>query len=493
MPGLMRRWVERAVDPDRMLIAATDAMTEAAAVRYALADAPNRWQPGQPLKLLLSSYCGTRNTGADVRVAEIIRQLSRILGEEAVELSVFTINPELTAGYFPGVRQVELPTVYPKFLSDEVPKHHGVVAVEGSMFKSKFSNALSTMLAGTLGLASLEGKLSVGYGGEAGAMDAPLEAFVRKRCRDSLIICRNDPSRAILEGLGVRTLPGTDTAWTYDPDGTDTGAGGTSQGRAEAMLERLGWDGRQPVVAVCPINPFWWPARPDFAKAMANWASGQYREEHYKSIIFHSWSESARDRYERYMDGLAEAFGAYIEERSCFPIIVGSERLDRFACEDLAGRLGRPAPLVVADDYEMHDLVAILRRCSLVASSRYHAIVNSMPAGVPSVGITMDERIRNLFVDRGHQALLMEVDAPDLAERLLTAMRAATKDAGEVGEQVRAYVPAQIRTMGEMGMAFEDELLRVYPDFPRRDVPRRWDHYTPTLSAATVKLVEAYL
>lgn len=489
MPGLMRRWIDRATDPDRMLIAATDAMTEAAAVRYALSEAPEAWRPGEPLKLLLSSYCGTRNTGADVRVAEIIRQLTRIMGEEAVELTTFTINPELTAGYFPGVRQVELPTVYPKFLSDEVPKHHGVVAVEGSMFKSKFSNALSTMLAGTLGLASAEGKLSVGYGGEAGAMDAPLESFVRKRCRDSLVICRNEPSQVILGALGIRTLPGTDTAWTYDPEpyAADPGE------RAEAILRGLGWDGALPVVALCPINPFWWPARPDFAKAMANWAAGQYREDHYKSIIFHSWSEAAAVRYDRYIDGLAEALTAYGDETSCFPILVGSERLDRLACEDLAARLPRPVPLVVADDYEMHDLVSVLRRCALVASSRYHAVVNSMPAGVPSVGITMDERIRNLFVDRGHADLLMEVDAPDLGERLLTAMRAATAQADGIGAAVRAYVPRQIVKMGEMGMAFEDELLRVYPEFPRRQAPRGWEHYTPELSPMTQALLEAHL
>ena len=35
---------------------------------------PSRWRPGQPLKLILAGYVGTRNTGADVRVEEMIRQ-----------------------------------------------------------------------------------------------------------------------------------------------------------------------------------------------------------------------------------------------------------------------------------------------------------------------------------------------------------------------------------------------------------------------------------
>ena len=40
----------------------------------------------------------------------------------------------------------------------EVPKHHGVVACEGSMFKSKFANALATMMIGSLGIAAAEGR-----------------------------------------------------------------------------------------------------------------------------------------------------------------------------------------------------------------------------------------------------------------------------------------------------------------------------------------------
>ena len=46
------------------------------------------------------------------------------------------------------------------------------------MFKSKFANALATMMIGSLGLAAAENKLSVGYGAEAGHMDP----VIRKMC-----------------------------------------------------------------------------------------------------------------------------------------------------------------------------------------------------------------------------------------------------------------------------------------------------------------------
>ena len=46
--------------------------------------------------------------------------------------------------------------------------------------------------------------------------------------------------------------------------------------------------------------------------------------------------------------------------------------------------------------------------------------------------------------------------------------------------------------MGGPGMDFEDEVLRIYPDFPRRDVPRTWEHYIPELSPLLTKLVETH-
>ncbi|HKV80915.1 MAG TPA: hypothetical protein VJP02_22380, partial [Candidatus Sulfotelmatobacter sp.] len=40
------------------------------------------WQPGEKLKLLFAGYNGTRNTGSDVRVEEMLRQIRHILGAD---------------------------------------------------------------------------------------------------------------------------------------------------------------------------------------------------------------------------------------------------------------------------------------------------------------------------------------------------------------------------------------------------------------------------
>ena len=61
-----------------------------------------RWTPGEKLKLLFAGYNGTRNTGSDVRVQEMMRQIRHVLGAENVEFSVMTQNFDRTKGYFEG-------------------------------------------------------------------------------------------------------------------------------------------------------------------------------------------------------------------------------------------------------------------------------------------------------------------------------------------------------------------------------------------------------
>src|SRR5712672_2494858 len=179
------------------------------------------WQPGEKLKLLFAGYNGTRNMGSDVRVDEMLRQIRHILGSERVDFSVMSQNFEFSKGYFDGTNQVHLPDIFPPFLAREVPKHHGVVACEGSMFKSKFANALTAMMIGSLGIAAAENKLSVGYGAEAGYMDLLIQRMSRRYCAVSLVITRNEESQTVLGRLGVPTELGTDTAWTFEPLASD--------------------------------------------------------------------------------------------------------------------------------------------------------------------------------------------------------------------------------------------------------------------------------
>jgi polysaccharide pyruvyl transferase WcaK-like protein len=440
------------------------------------------WRPGEKLKLLFAGYNGTRNTGSDVRVEEMLRQIRHILGADKVDFSMMTFNFDRSRGYFEGTKQVRLPDIFPPFLSDEVPKHHGVVACEGSMFKSKFANALATMMIGSLGIAAAENKLSIGYGAEAGHMDTLIEKMCARYCKNSLVITRNDESRKILRELGVPTELGTDTAWTFEPLGADYG---------QQALFDIGWDGTTPVLAVCPINPFEWPVKASVTKLAVHKVTGAYKESHYRGPYFHHAGPEADRAYEHYLSSIAKAVAAFRENHKVLVIMVATERLDARPCNRISEKLGG-VPVLTSEDYNMYELVSILRACRMMVSSRYHGIVTSMPALVPSAGITMDERIRNLMNERGHSELLMTVDDPDLEARTLRALEILDRDGERIADGIARTVVRNLKLMARMGVYFEEEVQMRYPEFPTRRGEWSWEDYLPPMSTGLKDLVKAY-
>ena len=439
----------------------------------------HRWQPGQKLKLLFAGYNGTRNTGSDVRPEETLRQLRHILGPQNVEFAAMSQNFDLTRGYFSGAEQVHLPDVFPPFLSREIPRHHGVVVVEGSAFKSKFANALTTMIIGSLGIAAAQNKLAVGYGSEAGHMDAAVRKMCARYCKNSLIITRNEESRSILRELGVPTELGTDTAWTFEPLPTEFG---------RKVLADAGWDGRLPVLLVCPINPFWWPVTPSVVKYVAHAAAGAYKDSYYRTIYFHKSGADVDAAFERYLSSIARAVDAFRQRHRIFVALVATEQLDARACHRVSEKLGG-VPVFSSEHYDMYQMVSILRAGNMMASSRFHGIVTSMPALVPSCGVTMDERIRNLMKDRSHEDLLMNVDDPDLESGLLAALEKLATDGEKIADGIGRTVVKNLKLIARMGIYFEEELRRRYPDFPTRTGQWSWEDYLPPIDAGLQRLI----
>src|SRR5450631_1549204 len=440
------------------------------------------WQPGEKLKLLFAGYNGTRNTGSDVRVEEMLRQIRRILGPENVDLSMMTFNFDRSRGYFEGTSQVRLPDIFPPFLASEVPRHHGVVACEGSMFKSKFANALTTMMIGSLGIAAVENKLSVGYGAEAGHMDPLVAKMCGRYCRNSLVITRNEESRTVLRELGVPTELGTDTAWTFEPRPAEFG---------QSVLRQVGWDGKTPVLVVCPINPFEWPVKASVAKYALRSLTGAYKDSHYRTVYFHNSGPASDRAYQHYWTSIANAVDAFRKQRNVFVILVATERLDARPANRISEKLGG-VPVLTSDQYNMYELVSILRACHMMASSRYHGIVTSMPALVPSAGITMDERIRNLMRERGHPELLMTVDDPDLEPKLLVALETLATQGERIADGIARTVVKNLKVMARMGVFFEGEVQRRYPEFQTRTGEWSWEDYLPPMNASLRQLVAAY-
>jgi polysaccharide pyruvyl transferase WcaK-like protein len=127
-----------------------------------------------------------------------------------------------------------------------------------------------------------------------------------------------------------------------------------------------------------------------------------------------------------------------------------------------------------------------------MVSSRYHGIVTSMPAGVVSAGVTMDERIRNLMNDRGDQRLLLTVDDPELGPKLLAVMETLVAEADTIREGIGRTVVNNLKAMARMAIFLEDEVRRTYPEFPLRKGVLSWEDNLPPFSESLRRLVEEY-
>ena len=88
------------------------------------------------------------------------------------------------------------------------------------------------------------------------------------------------------------------------------------------------------------------------------------------------------------------------------------------------------------------------------------------------------------------QLLAALVEEEGLGEKLLHTLRRLHREADSISHEIGKAVPTQLRLMGQMGIDFMDEVVRVYPEFPRRELPRTWEAHLPELPPAVRSILE---
>ena len=115
-----------------------------------------------------------------------------------------------------------------------------------------------------------------------------------------------------------------------------------------------------------------------------------------------------------------------------------------------------------------------------------------MPSLVASAGVTMDERIRNLMRERGHDHLFLTVEDPELEPKLLQVMETLVAEAESVRDGIGRSVVRNLKMMARMGTYLEDAVRQTYPEFPLRQGVLSWEDYLPPLSENLTQLIERY-
>lgn len=402
------------------------------------------------MRVLLVGYTGACNTGADLRTGEIIRQLRRDIGIDRLELGILVVGTQPLPDWEPIAREY-VAGFAPEAVFDLCSRYDAVVVCEGSVFTSTFSDSLATMLTAFLGMASALGKPAVAWGAEADRMSPAVERFVQAAAPGALLVARNAASAQRLGALGLKVERGTDTGWTFDDVPGDA---------AMTTLLALGWDGSAPIVAIAPTNPFRWPLIADSERALFASLTGQSPPEHHSGIMFYQPASASEQRFSAFMEDIADAINRHIAAHMAhaFLLIVGMEANDRSACDHLARLLGAPA--IVAGDTPPQTMVSMLRASSLLVSARYHAILLSMQAGVPAIGLAYDQRITALMAEANLPELALDVHEPDLRARLTTALNRIVGD-DTIGTTFASFAQGQRQVQDAMGRRIIAYLTRA--------------------------------
>lgn len=410
---------------------------------------------GQPLKILLVGYNGARNTGADARVVALTRQLEQALGTEKAELTVMTLDSDNVAGYFPKhVRLLHFTTVFVFSLLRACSRHHVAILCEGSTLTPTFAEALCVFFCEAAGIMRRQGKPCIAYGSEVGRLNGWLAKLSSDLCRDTYFMVRTEESLHNLQALGLKGHVGTDTAWTFE----------NSEGEAWARkyLMDAGWDGRQPLMGVAPLNPFCWPVRPSVWRWLKALVTRDFSRQ-YDKLYFFSDSAERRQQFERYLEAMAAATNRYSREHNAFVVILGMEQLDAGVCHILEQRIEPKHVVCTSKTCDVFQMTGLLRQLSVLLTSRYHASVLSMERACPIVAVSIDARLNGIMreVELADHYLHHATDA-DLEDRIMASLQLAGEHEQEIRQTILRHLAIYKDKTTAMSQYFETWLKKQF-------------------------------
>ena len=276
-------------------------------------------------------------------------------------------------------------------------------------------------------------------------------------------------------------------SWARTPPGPSSR---TAPEYGAKVLREAGWDGeaRRSSWSVPSIPS---GGRYGFARQV-RWRTaltGAFKESHYRTVYFHN----VRPGGGRGVPALSR--------RSSPAPSTPSAAAQRLSSPGGHGAAGRPrlpprlpellggVPVFTSDDYDMYQLVSILRSCApdgLLALPRHR----HLHAGAGALGRRHHGRAHPQPDARARPpAPAAEVDDPELEPRLSPSWkRCMRKDAHP--RRHRPHRRAQLKVMARMGVYFEEHVQRRYPDFPCAAGCIRWEDYSAAQPRRCGQLVE---
>jgi polysaccharide pyruvyl transferase WcaK-like protein len=191
------------------------------------------------------------------------------------------------------------------------------------------------------------------------------------------------------------------------------------------------------LLGVSAMNPFIRPIRPSLTKYLRARLTGDWRQR-YDKWYFYTYTPERERLYDRYLSALSQALKRLCMLSGGDVALIEMEPMDRSHLDDLHRRLnGLHVVRFSARDYNGAEMASILRRLNFLITSRYHAYVLAMAGGVPSVAVSKDLRLSNIFSESGQDEYCLSTHDPELIVRLPLIVEGAWRERSSLSECLR--------------------------------------------------------
>lgn len=376
------------------------------------------------MRFVLSGYFGFGNTGDEAMLAAMIQHLRGVVPDAAIV--ALSNDPELTLRThgIPAARRTSL-----RQIVREVAAADLFISGSGSLLQDVTSFRSIAYYLGLVALTRLMGKpvffYSQGVGPLRRAWSRWLVRLVANRV--NAITVRDEPSRRLLEAVGVRRPPIRVTA---DPVFGLERAASVRNGEDILGSEGVPVAANAPLVVVS-VRP--WAAKTGCLEAVAR----------------------AADEAER-------SLGATV-------VYVPFHKPGDMVASRAAAELMRGRSYVLEGDYSPQEVMSLIGRADLVIGMRYHALVFAAACATPFVAVSYDPKIDGLLRMVGEEPGLSmtsrgrrEVDGEALARKvrdvwarrdsMRTALSAARPALAEAAKSA-AFLAVEVARCGRRGCA----------------------------------------
>jgi len=339
-------------------------------------------------RVLMVGYNGANNTGAEALLQADIEDVRAVLGPDS-HITVPTLNEANLRRYLregPGLKISPMPALFFGAIRRLVKQCDLVVLAEGSTYMDTWGSPLLWLFLWATACAADMGKPTLAYAVDAGTLSSANRRRVRSiASRTNLIVTRNQAAADRLRDIGV-TAPmesTADNAFVFQTRPADCGW---------PVLE---WPkARAGIVGFALVDFSLFPA------VMRLWGR---RERCYRWPYYFSSSPERRQFNEKMVRGYASLADHIAESTGKALALICMEQLDETLAEQVRCHMknGGNARIFSARQYDASQMTSLLRSLDLLVTSRFHATVLSLAAGIPQIAVGHDTRLATIYNDIG--------------------------------------------------------------------------------------------